>query len=288
MNVDTVLEKIKINIPELLIESYDYIDSGQNNIICIVNDEWVFRFPRYQHEVYAQRKEIAALKIIQGQTTLRVPEIEYQLMDSDIIGSVFSGYRKIQGTSFSSSVYRQADNKEELAEQIGKFLCRLHAIELSEFSSVGLSILDDRVFFEQMYIEVKDKLLSHMRQDAQDTIKEHFEEYLDRANSYKGNRCVIHGDFGPTNILYNDGAVSGIIDFSSVCIGNPVMDIASLIGKFGYGELFLKKMQAVYPGILDMLQDARFIAGTFALQDALFGLKHNDKETFDFGMQDYI
>lgn len=288
MNVGTVLDNIRTSIPELLIESYDYIDTGQNNIICIVNNEWVFRFPRHTEEVSAQKKEIAALKVIQKHSPLNMPKVEYQFMDSNTIGSVYSGYRKIEGTSFTSSVYKRANNKGELAEQIGKFLSMLHTIELSEFSSVGLCVLDDHKFFEQMYSDVKNKLLAYMRQDAAETVRTHFEEYFAGAKSSKAKRCVIHGDFGPTNILYKDGRISGIIDFSSICIGNPVMDIACLIGKFGYGESFLEKMKLVYPGIPEMLHDARFIAGTFALQDALFGLKYNDRKTFDFGMQDYV
>ncbi|AYF75659.1 aminoglycoside phosphotransferase family protein [Nocardia yunnanensis] len=42
----------------------------------------------------------------------------------------------------------------------------------------------------------------------------------------------VHGDFGPHNVLWSDEGVSGVIDFDHCCIGDPAMDLASLISFF--------------------------------------------------------
>jgi len=44
-----------------------------------------------------------------------------------------------------------------------------------------------------------------------------------------GERCLVHGDFGRHNILWQDDQVSGLIDFDHACIGDPAIDLAPLV-----------------------------------------------------------
>lgn len=57
-------------------------------------------------------------------------------------------------------------------------------------------------------------------------------------------QALVHGDFGPHNLLWGGsvggaggvgsaGGVSGLIDFDHACVGDPAMDVASLISFFG-------------------------------------------------------
>jgi aminoglycoside 2''-phosphotransferase len=99
-----------------------------------------------------------------------------------------------------------------------------------------------------------------------------------------------HGDFGPTNILYDPQTplISGVIDFGSAGLGDPAVDIAALIGPVSYGETFAELLMPTYPGVDALLERARFYAGTFALQEALWGLDHNDPNAFQHGMANYV
>lgn len=47
----------------------------------------------------------------------------------------------------------------------------------------------------------------------------------------------VHGDFGLHNILFENGRVSGLIDFDCAGIGDPAADLAPLIGCFGSAPL---------------------------------------------------
>lgn len=127
-----------------------------------------------------------------------------------------------------------------------------------------------------------------MREDARDKLTLMFETFLNDPRNFKFEAKFIHGDFGPSNILHIDNNISGILDFSEACIDDPAIDFAALIGKFGYGEGFIKLMKSVYPEVDTFMTRARFYAGTFALQDALFGLKSGNKELLEIGMEDYI
>ena len=68
-----------------------------------------------------------------------------------------------------------------------------------------------------------------------------------------------HGDFGPSNILYDAHAraIRGIIDFGSAGLGDAATDIAALMGPLSYGEAFVDRLAPVYPGLETLLDRAR-------------------------------
>ncbi len=78
---------------------------------------------------------------------------------------------------------------------------------------------------------------------------------------------VIHGDFGLSNILYQRQTLK--INY----------DIVLLIGSFGYGLDFAKQMIKYYKEIDGYLERALLYKTTFALQEALYGVEHNDPES---------
>jgi aminoglycoside 2''-phosphotransferase len=141
-----------------------------------------------------------------------------------------------------------------------------------------------------MYADIRSKLFSAMRPDARREISMHYESYLDDTiSSSSWEPTLIHGDFGPSNILYDEStrALSGIIDWSSAGSGDPATDLAALIGPVSYGEDFANALASSYPTLAAELPRARFYLGTFALQDALFGLETGDEQAYEAGMSQY-
>lgn len=52
-------------------------------------------------------------------------------------------------------------------------------------------------------------------------------------------RCFVHGDFGPHNILWQGREAASLIDFDHACVGDPAIDVAPLIGVYGAAALAL-------------------------------------------------
>lgn len=50
-----------------------------------------------------------------------------------------------------------------------------------------------------------------------------------RLDELHAERCLVHGDFNPTNILISNGVVSGILDWEWCHSGTPYMDIGNLL-----------------------------------------------------------
>ena len=49
--------------------------------------------------------------------------------------------------------------------------------------------------------------------------------------------ALVHGDFGLHNVLWTQNRISGVIDFDHATVGDPAMDVAPLIGRFGASKV---------------------------------------------------
>ncbi|MEQ4209449.1 aminoglycoside phosphotransferase family protein [Actinopolymorpha sp. B9G3] len=48
---------------------------------------------------------------------------------------------------------------------------------------------------------------------------------------------LVHGDFGPHNVLWHADQVVGVLDLDHACAGDPAIDAASLISFFGAAQV---------------------------------------------------
>jgi aminoglycoside 2''-phosphotransferase len=97
-----------------------------------------------------------------------------------------------------------------------------------------------------------------------------------------------HGDFGTGNLIYDPEArrMAGVIDFGGAGLGDAATDMAGLLSS--YGETFLARCAAYYPAIEAASTRIRFYYGTFALQEALFGIENGDEQAFASGMATFV
>ena len=130
-------------------------------------------------------------------------------------------------------------------------------------------------------------MFSRLPRESRQTISNHFESFLGQVSDHPFEPVLRHGDFGSGNILYDSQSqsISGIIDFGSAGLGDLAVDIA---GAMTFGESFFNHYYASYPDLDSFVERARFYKGTFALQEALYGLKHDDHTAFERGITSYI
>jgi aminoglycoside phosphotransferase (APT) family kinase protein len=75
------------------------------------------------------------------------------------------------------------------------------------------------------------------------SVANHFEGYLAEPGNSPYQPVLRHGDFGPTNILFDSVSrtISGIVDFVSAGVGDPALDLAGVASdlippRYGSGE----------------------------------------------------
>jgi len=288
MKHEEMLAKIKKKYPDLIVDHFHVIEHGQNNKIILINKELVFRFPRTAANQLVLKREYNVLSKIREILPLEVPRYDYYSM-ADEIGSSFAGYPFIQGEILSKKVFDLIDH-EALGKQLCSFLQKLHSAEVYTKLALDLEDLDCYKVWDDMFQRIKEKLFPFMPEENRLKVTQDFNKILESLNSSTFVKTVVHGDFGPTNILVDIELekISGIIDFGSIHLGDPAEDIACMIGPFGYGIDFILEYFQSYNGIHNLLERAVLYTKSFALQEALYGIENDDKRAFDAGMTNYI
>jgi aminoglycoside 2''-phosphotransferase len=285
------IRQIERHYPDLQIETASLNQDGQYNDVLIVNDALVFRFPKVPPAVETLEREIAILRSLQGHLSLAIPNPTYHHVGTGAVGEAFAGYRMIRGKPLwrdDLAAVTDADTVARLAAQLSGFLNELHHIDVQKVIPIELPIEDTREEWAALYDRIRAKLFTTMRPDARRQVTRHFEGYLDDPARHAFEPALRHGDFGASNILYapDRGAVTGIIDFAGTAPGDPVVDFAGLY--ICYGEAFYAQCAESYPAMARALDRVQFYIGTFALQEALFGIENGDREAFRSGIADYV
>jgi aminoglycoside 2''-phosphotransferase len=285
------IQAIHAVYPDLLVETVRLNQQGQFNDVLVVNNEDIFRFPKTQREAIKLEMEAALLRSLKGRVMLPIPDPIYQSQGASAPGRVFMRYHLLPGEPLWPETFaslKDGEQRQHVATQLATFLRQLHSISAEELA-VKLPDFRGCEEWRELYDRFRSRLFSFMRPDARAWVTQHFEDFLSDERNCSYAPVLIHGDFGPSNILYDAQAcsISGVIDFSSTGWGDPALDFAALIGPVSYPESLIERFSAVYPGIEAALSRARFYAGTFALQEALYGIENEDQEAFESGIAAY-
>lgn len=102
-------------------------------------------------------------------------------------------------------------------------------------------------------------------------------------------RALVHTDLGGANLLWTAAAgvpkLAGVLDWDQACIGDQAADLASIAATIGWplaGRIDIRRR-----GARPMLADAKIIAATFALQQALPAALNRDQASLDDGLRRY-
>jgi aminoglycoside 2''-phosphotransferase len=289
-SLETCLHSFHLAYPDYPLETVEFNQQGQNNDVLVVNEALVLRFPRYAQGIEALKVETAILGGTRPYVNLAIPDPQFVHLQGQPPGQAFVGYPRIPGEPlWRNTLHGISDPAivKRLAQQLGPFLKSLHSLPTTQGVPVALAVVDRLAAYNNLYRRIREKLFPGMRPSARQEVKAHFEAFLGDPASFTFQPVLKHGDFGPSNILYDSEkqAVCGIIDFSGCALGDPAYDFAGLLS--GYGEAFVSRCAAGYPEVESLLPRARFYQGTFALEEALFGIENNDPQAFENGIKWY-
>ena len=271
------LNEIQAAYPGLQFAQARLNRDGLVNDVVILDDAWVFRFPKDAWAGEVLQREARVLELARRYVSLPLPELA--------LHPNFASYRMIPGRAlFREDIFSRPDREQEaLAEALGGFLRQLHAIPAAEAerSEIGPSgaarSLDD---WRQMYARLEGELFPYLMTHQRQWVERRFRPVLDGSLPLDCSPALIHGDLGQYHLIYDPKAncLNGVIDFGTAGLGDPAVDFAAVIDAFG--ERFLERMLPYHPGILPALERARFWAATLELQWALGGLRSGDLSWF--------
>ena len=193
------------------------IDVGYDFEVAIVDDDWVFRFPRRAGVEEALEVEIVLLPALAPVLPVAVPSFEHISREP-----LFVGYRLIRG----------APLVDEDPNGVRAFLEALHA-----FDPAGLPVerLDWVEAYRNQCAEFERLVFPLFDKDRHAEAKGLFAE-TETLEDVKP--VLLHADLGPEHLLVRDSRLVGVIDWGDARVGDPALDYAWLLnGPFADWEV---------------------------------------------------
>ncbi|MGQ3889810.1 phosphotransferase family protein [Legionella sp. CNM-1927-20] len=223
-------------LPNKKMRSYELISGGCANLNCKIyfdldNNPYILRLYLRDTEA-AYREQQLSLRL---KTELPIPEIyfigHYQ-------GYQFAFTQYLPGITLRDLLLsKQAFNMNELMYEVGTLATKIHAHTFPKpgFFNRQMQIMQSS---ETSYIEYaksclkNDRVVSVLEADIISKITYYLSQ-LGPFFSSQDEKCLVHGDFDPANILVSQEdkqwKISGILDWEFAFSGSPLFDVANML-----------------------------------------------------------
>ena len=281
------IDAIHSNFPDLPVVSVELAGEGMDSIALLVNREWIFRFPK--HDGVSARVELEARLLPEPQRAIdvRIPVPEFVGTDPRT-GRRFSGYRKVEGAPLNARVFPGLDpgRQDRFIAQIARFVRQLHSFPMERAILLGVAAGDFRGAYADELASVRELVLPRVNPDERRYVEQLYGAYLDDPANFDYEPCLLHADLSPEHVFVDPAtrAVTGIIDFGDVTIGDPDYELQWLYAD--YGDRFLRTYLAVSPHCCPerLLRKLRFFDRASTLDDALIGLRRDEPDVVEIAL----
>jgi aminoglycoside phosphotransferase (APT) family kinase protein len=260
LTIEEAKKQIEEQFPEMGLVKISEIGKGFDNTVFLVNDTYVFRFPRKEVAVQLQSIENQLLPLLVNEISMSIPEPIFFGKPTEWYKWPFTGYHLVEGKSLGSL----PDEVRHLsAGKLALFLRELHQFPISQAELMGIP--HDR--FERMNIpKRKEILLENIKKANELHLIDDVSLALDWLNSLESIKLdspltLVHGDFHIRNILVDDqGVVSGVIDWGDTHLGHPAIDLS-----IAYSFLPSTSRNEFYQAYGEVSKETKMAARFFAL-----------------------
>jgi len=211
---------------ELAVAHVEPLGEGWDFSTFLVDDEWVFRFPKRRQaarQLARERKLLAALAPAFADQPIAIPSYRFSVTTSTGFPLAYVGYRFLRGVPLLECDLDAIDGAA-VGAQLGEFLARLERAA----PAPRPRIYHDP--FPSDWFEFRREL-----SDAKASLPEHLAAACERLLATTPKRdenppLFQHCDLGAEHILVDpaDGRIAAVIDWGDAGWGNPVADLVGL------------------------------------------------------------
>ena len=245
------------------VDSIEQLGIGFDNLAFLVNQDFVFRFPRHKTaDEYQLKHEIPLLQQLAPLVSLKIPYPLYIGAPTQAYQYHFQGYKKIEGSAACDVTLTESEQKACL-ERLAHFLKQLHRINAPQAQAWGVEKNNyNQTNIEQMILTLEPRIKAIIKQNIYTIDLQFIAHEIEQARLAKiptDKNCLVHADLHMKHIIINQKKLTGIIDWGDVTIGNPLIDFAII------HEFFPTSMHSIFFKIYgsidtDHWQYARFLA----------------------------
>ncbi|HKQ79220.1 MAG TPA: aminoglycoside phosphotransferase family protein [Blastocatellia bacterium] len=248
----------------LSVRSAHFLGEGWNSLAYLVNDEFVFRFPKRLEHWKELEREVTFLAFAADLLPLAVPRYMRIAPGSPASAYGYAVYRYLHGHAMNVNALSQ-EKRDAAAEVIGAFLRELHSLQLSPEVSYLLPREDERMVAEGYFVRAQREIAPKLRPLEASALIKQFEIYLGSPENFLFQPTVLHADLSRDHILLENDSVTAVIDFGDVNWGDPDYDFMYLFVDFGqsfaeevarrYGHQDLERLlsKLLYFGLVDQI-----------------------------------
>lgn len=258
-----------------------FVEHGADNIIALVNKEFVFRFPRHEDAAKRLAYETALLQKIAGHiTAVSIPEvIKVRTMPLYVVA------KYIPGDHLTGEQIRKLPEEQQTAigQKIAEFITQLNqavsGLEVRRIrAEASVDTLDEPwpVYFNRLFVE--SPLPNSLLRPIIDTYygQWKYNAGIEQAVS------AIHDDLHPSNLLFEGGQLTGVVDFGDTNTGSIESELRWL---YLMGDTVLKSAISHYQSLTGNNIDYEHVkvwAIMHELSSFTNGLKRQKTDTFPF------
>lgn len=268
---DQVAAILAADLPEMRGARVAPLGDGWDYTTYLVDDEWVFRFPKRRQCVRPLAREKNMLdslaEALHG-ADIAIPRYHYHVLKPSAFALAYAGYPLLPGEPLSDQDTHSIDCIG-LGRQLGRFLQRLNRTAPAPAP---------RIYHDELPSHILDfrRELDQIANDLPPHIAAASRQLLGRAPPpFNGAPLFQHGDLGAEHILVDParGRIAAIIDWGDASWGNPVRDV---VGLWAWGgDAAVTAVQSTWQQTLgsDDWSRLRFWGASYAIGCAYFGYK---------------
>lgn len=285
-HADIIINEIQVKnclatqFPELSpLKEIICVDAGWDNLVFLVNQKIIFRFPRRKISVALIEQENQVLKNLQSYITLQIPNPEFIGHPSKDFPYPFHGYALIPGVAAERADLTLPQRIASL-KPLTEFLSQLHAIDSKHAANIGAKIpVFDRTQIQKTIAILQERVQKILALNIYKLNAQRFQQELNLIQEIKlpaNQHCLIHGDLYCRHLIFNDKRLTGIIDWGDVAISHKSVDLA-VIWSFFPASCHQEFLQCY--GSVDAMtwQYARFLGLYSGFTLVLYGHAIEDK-----------
>jgi len=278
---------IRRNFPDINIQSIQVLGEGRMSIAFLVNEQWVFRFPKNKEAGKDLEKEIKMMPKLAEQITIAIPRFQYVGKQDN--GLPFVGYKMLPGELLGEEEFPSLPITEQrlIASQIAKFMKELGAFPVDNARQLGVPEVDLCKKFTNLFEQVKEIVFPFIEPDIRKYVTSRFQMYFNRLDNFNYSPALIHADLSPDHYVIDpkERNLTGIIDFGDLQITDPDYEYTYIFEDCGEDiACYVMQLRGV-DDIERKLKKVSFFVTASHLATVLEGIEREEQTLIDEGLK---
>jgi Ser/Thr protein kinase RdoA (MazF antagonist) len=204
--------------------------------VTVNDEEYILQFSGDKYENHDSLKHCLRMYELFSDSEVPVPEAVTE-EPQELEGEKYIIVEKIPGENMEQSV------SQEKVRQAGRLLAKIHDFQSFEheghieLTQNGMEVYQfDEGSQKEKHKTEREEKLEIFRENGLEELADQLEEYLteniDKAYNQEFEAVLCHDDYSPDNTIWNQGKITGIIDFDYAYSGIPERNLIKAANTF--------------------------------------------------------